>query len=252
MKEKPKIALIGYGRMGMELHRTIEERGWPAPLIVDPMTEPGYESIDDLIGRGAQVCIEFTTPGQAARNIISCVQSGLPVVSGTTGWEEDREAVQRAVEKAQGACIHANNFSIGVYLFRRIATFAASLLDGFPAYDYALHEIHHTGKIDAPSGTALTLAAQMLAGSHRKSSLETTLPNGAVDPASLYVTSTRVGSVIGEHRLLIDSEADGMEISHHAKGRRGFAEGALLAAQWIYDKKGMYTLEDMIDDITED
>lgn len=251
MKEKPKIALIGYGRMGMELHRTIEERGWPAPLIVDPMTEPGYESIDDLIGRGAQVCIEFTTPGQAARNIISCVQSGLPVVSGTTGWEKDREAVQRAVEEANGACIHANNFSLGVYIFRRIATYAAKLLDGFPAYDFAIHEIHHAGKADFPSGTALMLAAQMLEASRRKSAIVTSLPDGAVDPAELYVTSSRVGSVIGEHRLIIDSEADGMEIVHHAKGRRGFAEGALLAAQWIYDKHGMFTLEDLIDDITE-
>lgn len=251
MKQKPKIALIGYGRMGRELHRCITERGWPAPLIVDPMTESGYESIDDLIGRGAQVCIEFTTPDQAARNVIACAQAGLPVVSGTTGWEKEQDRVRRAVEEAGGACIHASNFSIGVYLFQRIATFAATLLAQFEQYDYALHEVHHTGKKDFPSGTALTLAKAMLDVTPKKKDVASVLPEGVPDPSTLYITSTRVGAVFGEHRVLIDSEADGMEIVHRAKDRRGFAEGALLAAQWICDKRGMFTLEDMIHDITE-
>lgn len=251
MRQQPKIALIGYGRMGIELHERIVARGWPAPLIVDPQTEPGYESIDDLIGRGAEVCIEFTAPDQATRNIIACLQSGLPVVSGTTGWEADRETVRRAVEEMNGACIHANNFSLGVYLLRRIATFAATLLAEFPQYDYGLHEIHHAGKKDAPSGTALMLAESLLQACPRKTEIATALPDGAVDPASLYVTSSRIGAVFGEHRMYIDSEADSIEITHRAKGRRGFAEGALMAAQWICGKHGMFTLEDMIHDITE-
>lgn len=251
MRQKPKIALIGYGRMGRELHERILTRGWPTPLIVDPQTEPGYESIDDLIGRGAEVCIEFTAPDQAARNIVACLESGLPVVSGTTGWEADRDLVRRAVEEHRGACIHANNFSIGVYLFRRIATFAATLLADFPQYDFALHEIHHAGKKDAPSGTALTLAEGMAQACPRKQRIETSLPDGPVDPAALYITSSRIGAVFGEHQMHIDSEADSIELTHRAKGRRGFAEGALLAAQWICGKHGLFTLEDMFHDITE-
>lgn len=251
MKKTPKIALIGYGRMGQEIHQTISSRQWPEPCIVDPKKERVYESVDDLIGRGVQVCIEFTAPDQAAKNIIACVKAGLPVISGTTGWEKDRALVEEAVRESNGACLHASNFSIGVYLFQRISVFAASLLADFEQYDIALHEVHHSLKKDAPSGTALTLAGSVLAAYPRKSGIATELPDGPVDPASLYITSTRVGSVIGEHQLIADSEADSIALTHHAKGRQGFVEGALLAAQWIYDKRGFFTLEDMIHDITK-
>ncbi len=250
MKKSPRIALIGYGRMGHELERLIAERGWPDPFIVDPQNARVYESIDDLIGRGVEVCIEFTAPGEAVKNILACVRAGLPVVTGTTGWDADLELVTKAVREAEGACIHASNFSIGVYLFKRIVTFAASMLEEFPAYDLGIHEVHHTGKKDAPSGTALSLAQSILDVHSRKSSISTVLPDGTVDPETLYVTSARIGSIYGDHQVLFDSEADSLELTHHAKGRRGLAEGALLAAQWIHDKHGMFTLEDMIHDIT--
>lgn len=251
MKSKPRIALIGYGRMGKEIHRIISERSWPEPFIVDPQNERVYESIDDLMGRGVEVCIEFTTPGQAVKNILACVQAGLPVVSGTTGWEGGYAAVADAVVQSGGTCIHANNYSIGVYLFQRITTFAASLLRDFTQYDIAVHEVHHSGKCDAPSGTAFMLGRSILEAYPQKTTIETHLPEGAVDPKSLYITSTRVGSVFGDHHILIDSEADSLEFRHHAKGRRGFAEGALIAAQWIRDKHGMFTLEDLLHDITQ-
>jgi 4-hydroxy-tetrahydrodipicolinate reductase len=251
MKANPRIALIGYGRMGQELHRLISERGWPEPFIVDPLKEHVYESIDDLMGRGVEVCIEFTTPDQAVKNILACVQAGLPIVSGTTGWEAHVATVADAVGKSEGACIQASNFSLGVFLFHRIATFAASLLHDFEQYDIAVHEVHHTGKTDAPSGTALMLARSILAANVRKTMIATKIPEEEVDPESLYVTSTRVGAVFGEHHILIDSAADSIELTHRAKGRRGFAEGALLAAQWICDKRGMFTLEDLLHDISQ-
>ncbi len=251
MKQNPRIALIGYGRMGQEIHHIITERGWPEPFIVDPKKELVYESIDDLMGRGVEVCIEFTTPVEAGKNVLACVGAGLPVVSGTTGWVPDRAAIIEALGTSKGACIHASNFSIGVYLFHRITAFASSLLRDFSQYDIAVQETHHAGKVDAPSGTALMLARSILAMHPGKTSIETTLPDGKVNPESLYVTANRVGSVFGDHSIMIDSHADTIELLHRAKGRRGFVEGALLAAQWIIDKQGMFTLEDMLNDLSE-
>ncbi|MBE0644729.1 MAG: 4-hydroxy-tetrahydrodipicolinate reductase [Bacteroidetes bacterium] len=237
--------------MGHEIHRIITERDWPEPFIVDPQNARVYESIDDLVGRGVEVCIEFTAPGEAVRNILACVRAGLPVVSGTTGWDAENDFVAEAVRTSGSACIHASNFSVGIFLYKRIADFAASLLRDFPQYDFALHEVHHTGKKDSPSGTALSVARSMLAANPRKTSIATSMDEYRSDPQALYVTSARVGTVFGDHHLLIDSEADSIELTHRAKGRRGFAEGALLAAQWICDKHGMFTLEDMFDDITK-
>jgi 4-hydroxy-tetrahydrodipicolinate reductase len=173
------------------------------------------------------------------------------VVSGTTGWDHDRERVAEMVGQHNGACLHASNFSLGVYFFQRIVLAAAAQLADFPQYDLAIHETHHTGKKDAPSGTALMLARSVLENCPRKTTIATTGPSGPVDAAMLSVTSTRVGTVVGEHRLIVDSESDSIELVHKAKGRQGFAEGALLAAEWIRDKHGMFTLEDLINDITE-
>jgi 4-hydroxy-tetrahydrodipicolinate reductase len=251
MKNEPRIALIGYGRMGQELHRHITDRGWPEPFIVDPLNANVYESIDDLVGRGVEVCVEFTTPNAAVRNILACMRGGLPVVSGTTGWDEDRGIVAKAVRELNGACIHASNFSIGIYLFRQIAIYAAGILREFPEYDIALHEVHHAGKVDSPSGTALALARSILDVHPGKRAIETSLADGGVKPDTISISSSRVGHVFGEHQILIDSPADSMEFIHHAKGRRGLAEGALLAAQWICDKHGMFTFEDLIHDITK-
>ncbi|MFZ1729503.1 MAG: 4-hydroxy-tetrahydrodipicolinate reductase [Bacteroidota bacterium] len=251
MKANPRIALIGYGRMGQEIHGIITERGWPEPFIVDPEDKRFYESIDDLMGRGVDVCVEFTTPDQALKNILACVNAGLPVVSGTTGWEGNMAAVEEALKTSGGACMQANNFSLGIYLFDRITTFAASLLRDFGQYDIAVHEVHHTGKMDAPSGTALMLARSILDVNSKKTIIETTVQSKKADPEALYVTSSRVGSVFGDHSILIDSASDSIELMHRAKGRRGFAEGALLAAQWICDKQGMYTLKDLINDISQ-
>ncbi len=251
MKKNPRIALIGYGRMGQELHRRIADRGWPEPCIVDPLKAHVYESIDDLVGRGVDVCVEFSVPNVAVQNILACVRGGLPVVSGTTGWDNDLAVVADAVRESNAACIHASNFSIGVYLFRRIAIYAAGLLRDFPQYDFALHEVHHAAKLDSPSGTALALARGILDAYPGKHAIETSIPEHGGQQESLHISSLRVGHVFGEHHMLIDSEADSMELIHRAKGRRGMAEGALLAAQWICDKHGMFTLEDLIHDITK-
>jgi 4-hydroxy-tetrahydrodipicolinate reductase len=250
MREKPRIALIGFGRMGHALQEIITERQWPEPHIVDPQNERMYESIDDLVGRGVQVCIEFTSPDQAAGNILACVQAGMPVVSGTTGWEEDRERIGEAVRAAEGACIHSDNFSIGVHIFRKTVATLSTLMSDFPQYDLSIHEVHHTGKKDAPSGTALVLARDVVKTNSNKEHIAKGLQQGGSDPATLYVTAQRLGSIFGEHSIRADSIADEIELIHRAKNRRGFAEGALLAAQWICDKQGMFTLEDMLDELT--
>ncbi|MBR9978596.1 MAG: 4-hydroxy-tetrahydrodipicolinate reductase [Bacteroidetes bacterium] len=249
MREKPRIALIGFGRMGRTLHDIISERDWPEPQIVDPQDDRMYESIDDLVGRDVQVCVEFTSPDQAVNNILACVRAGMPVVSGTTGWEDERSQVEKAVQDAEGACIHSNNFSIGVHIFRKTSATLAALLNNYPQYDLAIHEVHHVGKKDTPSGTALAMAEDVLLNNKNKKGIVRGVPEGMIDPTALYVTSERLGKVFGEHTVRIDSDSDEIELIHRAKGRRGFAEGALLAAQWICNKQGMFTLEDMLNDL---
>lgn len=244
-----RIALIGYGRMGKEVHGVIREKQWPEPLIIDPRADGAVPTVADAALDAVDMCIEFTEPSQAADNIMAALRKGASVVSGSTGWQDRREEVRRAAEKSSGAVLHGSNFSLGVAVFNAVVERAATLLSRFPQYDLSLHEIHHRGKKDIPSGTAHMLAENILrvhAGKTRAAMLP---ENGPFDEKTLYITAARSGTVFGEHVMHADSAADEIRLLHRAKGRRGFAEGACTAAEWLQGKTGYFTLEDMIHDI---
>jgi 4-hydroxy-tetrahydrodipicolinate reductase len=244
-----RIALIGYGRMGRELHALIREREWPEPVIIDPRVKGANPSVAESSLDAVDACVEFTEPAQAADNIIAALQQGASIVTGSTGWQERSEDVRRAASESTGAVLHGSNFSLGVAVFNAVVAHAASLLSRFPQYDISLHEIHHRGKKDIPSGTAHMLAESILRG-HTGKKRATLLPeNGPFDEETLYLTAARIGTVFGEHMVTADSAADEIRLLHRAKGRRGFAEGALAAAEWLQGKNGYFTLEDMIHDI---
>ncbi len=244
-----RIALIGYGRMGREVHAIIRERLWPEPLIIDPAEEGAVPSVKEADLADIDMCIEFTEPSQAVGNILDALEQGASVVSGSTGWLAREDEVRRAAQKSAAAVLHGNNFSIGVAVFNAIVERAAQLLSRFPQYDISLHEIHHRGKKDIPSGTALMLAESILRSHSGKARAETLPSAGPFHEDTLYISAARSGAVYGEHEMTADSIADEIRLLHRAKGRRGFAEGALTAAEWLQGKSGYFTLEDMIDDI---
>jgi len=245
-----RIALLGYGHMGQELHTIIRERGWSEPLLIDPQHSGAYASIEEAPLDQADVCVDFTEPAQAFDTVLFALRKGMPVVSGTTGWQPQDAVVLKAIEDNNAAFLHANNFALGVYLFALMVKHAAALLSSFPQYDIAIHETHHRAKKDIPSGTAQMLAEEIISAHPGKETSAVLSESGAVDNRTLTISSARIGSVFGTHNVCADSEVDSIELTHTDKGRRGLAEGALTAAQWLVGKQGFFTLEDMIDDIT--
>lgn len=238
-----KIALIGYGKMGHEIERILVSRGHTIPLIID------FNNTDQLTAEnlsGCDVAIEFTTPSTAYGNIVTCLDSGVPVVCGTTAWLDRLTEVTTLCEQKKGAFFYASNYSIGVNIFFAINRQLAQMMSRFPEYDVTLNEVHHVQKKDAPSGTAVTLAEDILAGIDRKSSwhLGTT-----TTPGELEITAQRRAMVPGIHTIVWESDADVITIDHNAKNRSGFAMGAVLAAEFLADKRGMgrvYTMEDLL------
>ena len=193
----------------------------------------------------ADVGIDFTLPDAASSHIEVCIRAGIPVVVGTTGWYEGLTRIKELVRCEQGAVLYSPNFSLGIQLTRHALRAAIQLLNHLPDYDVAIHEVHHTRKVDQPSGTAINLAETILEGLQRKSRWAA---DAKGDPRTLGITSQRVGTVFGRHEVIMDSPADQMTISHHAKSRAGFAAGAITAAEWICDRTGLFTLEDMLSD----
>lgn len=195
----------------------------------------------------ADVAIEFTRPGAVLEDACIAMDAGLPLVVGTTGWLSDLNDLRRLVEERQGRIVYGSNFSVGVNLFLEIVRQAALLFASYPEYDSALHELHHRRKADAPSGTALTIARLLLNDLPAKSTILAETPHHRIDPASLHVSSTRVGATPGIHTVYFDSDADTVELTHRARGREGFALGALAAARWITQQPpGLYRFEDDI------
>lgn len=229
-----KIALLGYGKMGKSIERFALEKGHEIVLRVSG-------DIKDQPLEKADVAIDFSIPEVAFNNITACFNKGIPVVSGTTGWlEKFQEAVDQCNEK-DGAFIYASNFSLGVNLFFELNRKLAGLMEGFDQYKPAIEEIHHIHKLDAPSGTAISLAEQLLPHSNKK--------NWALDKATkdeLLIVAKRENEVPGTHRVSYRSIVDEISIKHEAFNRDGFALGALLAAEWIIDKKGVFTMKDVL------
>ena len=241
------LALVGTGRMGQAVEAVAAERGHTVVARFDA-DAPLLDARDDGALNGADVCIDFSVPDVALDHIHRYAFWGTDAVVGTTGWTDSLDKVRQWVEEGQGGMLWAPNFSLGLALVERALRGMLPLLDRLDAYDAAVHEVHHTGKLDSPSGTALRLAEELLAGLARKSRIETETQHGAIDPDALHVTSQRIGRVMGEHTVTLDSEVDRIEITHSAKSRRAFALGAVRAAEWVAGRQGLFTLDDMIDD----
>ncbi len=233
------IAIIGYGRMGREVERLATDRGHHVSAIFDidkPFTA------DAELNR-AEVAISFTLPDAVLDNLKTAAVLNLPVVEGTTGWYDRLDKV-RSIKNL--TMIYSANFSIGVYLFKKITDYAASVMAGQTDYDCYLHEWHHTGKADSPSGTAQSLAEVLVKKLSIKEKILTETIHKPIDPSALHVTSTRVGRVPGTHQIGFDSVADSIELKHVAHSREGFVLGAIKAAEWITDKHGIFTMDDFM------
>jgi len=256
-----KIAIIGYGKMGKMVERAALEQGCGVAAIVDPSPPRdgdapsrarAYRGIAEAGGLGgADAAIEFTQPGAALANIKALAEMRIPAVIGTTGWHEGLGEARRIAEETGSAIFWSPNFSMGVNIFYRIAWHAAQLADAFPEYDAGGFESHHNKKLDSPSGTARTLVEGVLARMSRKDAAVWETLDRRPLPGELHFPSLRMGSVPGRHSLFFDSPADTIEITHTARGREGFASGAVRAAKWLLGgggRKGLFTMDDMLED----
>jgi 4-hydroxy-tetrahydrodipicolinate reductase len=234
------IGIIGYGKMGREIEAVAQERGHE--IIARLNSDATDEEWDAL--NAADVCIEFTSPASALDNIKYCMENGFPVVTGSTGWYDHMEKVERWQEKYKGGFFWASNFSIGVNLFWQMNKKLAALMNDYPDYGVSIEEIHHTEKKDAPSGTAITTAEQIIKAIPDLKGWK--LIEDDPDDDELPITAIREHDVKGTHRVSYESDIDSIHLTHEAKSRRGFALGAVLAAEFLKDKKGFFTMEDML------
>lgn len=237
-----KIALLGYGRMGIEVEKQALLHGHVVTSIFD--INDNFSASSDL--KGAQAIISFVTADAVLKNARVAARLDLPIVEGTTGWYDQMEQLAQ-IENI--SILYSPNFSIGVYQFTKLAEYAAKLLGNKLNYDCFVHEIHHAAKADSPSGTAKNLAQVLLANLPTKNNMLYDSSHGVIDPHALHVTSTRVGRVPGVHKIGFDSPEDEIVLKHVAHGREGFAAGAVRAAEWIVGKKGVFTMEDFMCDL---
>lgn len=229
-----KIALLGYGRMGKEIEKIALERGHE--IVLKKTQESSFEGLEQ-----ADVAIDFSVPSAAVENITQCIKSNVPVVSGTTGWLESYEEIINKVKTSNGAFIYASNFSIGVNIFFELNKKLASLISPHKQYQASIEEIHHTQKLDAPSGTAITLAEDIISLSDYNNWSMT-----SQDESSLPIEAKRIPDVPGTHIIDYSSEIDTIEIKHTAHNRKGFALGAVIASEWLQEKKGVFSMKDVL------
>ncbi len=236
-----KIALLGYGAMGKLIRPLAEEKGHEIGVIIDEADANLFagEVAEKL--RGNDVAIDFTIGMAVPRNVEACVKAKVPIVVGTTGWNQDRALVENIVREGNGGMVYGANFSIGVNLFYRIAGFAAELFAQFPEYEAFIEEQHHSRKKDAPSGTALKLEEVVSAALSK--------PQNSDNAVSVPISSTRAGNIPGTHKVGFDGPADQITLTHTARTREGFALGAILAAEWIVGKKGFYEFGEVIEEV---
>lgn len=234
------IALIGYGKMGKAIESIALEKGHQIVLKIDinNADEFNRENISKV-----DVAIEFTGPHSAFNNVMKCLELGVPVVCGSTGWLERWEEAKEFCQKQNGALLYASNYSIGVNLFFEINKYVALLMNKHPEYDVVMEEIHHTQKKDAPSGTAITLAEQILASITQKTKW---VNEASTDSSDLEIVSKRIDPAPGTHTVKYTSSVDDIEIIHTAHNRIGFAGGAVLAAEFLQNKKGIFGMKDVL------
>jgi len=240
------IALIGYGKMGQIIERFAIERGHEIVLKI------GTANLDELTIsnlRKADVAIDFSMPDVAIKNIHICFDANVPVVVGTTGWYGQLQEIKNECLSRNNTLLYGSNFSIGVNLFFHINGILAKMMNNYPAYDVQVEEIHHTQKLDSPSGTAMTIAEEIIENIDRKTEWINELdssPNVEVlKQDQLLIASQRIENIPGTHTVIYSSEVDEIEIRHTAHSRAGFALGAVIAAEWLQDKQGFYNIADI-------
>ena len=235
-----KLALIGYGKMGKAIEEIALQQGYIVALKIGSRNT-GELSVKNL--RSCDIAIEFTGAGSAVENICSCIDAGIPVISGSTGWLQQWDEVKQYCTLHKGSLLYASNFSIGVNIFFEINKKLAALMAYNDQYDVTIEEIHHTQKKDAPSGTAISLAEEIIKELPRKSSWKNNL---SVSKDELTISSKRIDPAPGKHIVKYNSAVDEIEIIHTAHNRTGFAKGALMAAKFIHGKKGVFTMKDVL------
>lgn len=229
-----KIALLGYGKMGKVIEQIALQRGHSIVLK--------KSSTDTFLGiETADVAIDFSVPQSAVENITYCLQNNVPVVSGTTGWLDHYDTMVDLCKAKNGAFIYGSNFSLGVNLFFELNAYLAKMMSKFKDYHVSMEEIHHTQKLDKPSGTAISLAKDIIANSTKT---DWSIENN--NETNIYIDVKRTENVPGTHSILYQSEVDSIEITHTAHNRNGFALGAVLAAEWLFGKKGVFTMRDVL------
>ena len=229
-----KIALLGYGKMGKVIEKIALERGHEIVLKKDhDSTFAGIENAD--------VAIDFSVPDSAVVHISECLNNGIPVISGTTGWLTDYPKMVELCNAKNGSFIYGSNFSLGVNVFFELNEYLAKMMTNLKQYNVSMEEIHHTQKLDAPSGTAITLAEGVIKHTdYANWTLETPISN------EIHIEAKRIENVPGTHSIFYDSEVDQIEIKHTAHSREGFALGAVIAAEWLVGKKGVFTMKDVL------
>jgi 4-hydroxy-tetrahydrodipicolinate reductase len=232
-----KIVLVGYGKMGKTIERIALQRGHEIVGKIDVDNPHELDSIK------ADVAIEFSHPEAAFNNVKRCLEKQIAVVCGTTGWLERKKEIEDLTRKTNGAFFYASNYSLGVNIFFKLNEQLAKMMKGFTNYEINLEEIHHTEKRDAPSGTAITLAEGILKNIDRKKNW---VNQETAQEAELPIKSLRIGQVPGTHTIKYSSAVDNIEIRHTAHTREGFAQGAVMVAEWIKDKKGVLNMDDFL------
>jgi len=229
------IALLGYGRMGQTIEKIAIKRGHNIVLKVDK-DDTGYDITK------ADVAIDFSIPNVAFGNITNCIENGVPVVSGTTGWLDNYDKAISLCEEKKGAFIYASNFSLGVNIFFELNKTLAKMMNNLEQYNVTMEEIHHTKKLDAPSGTAITLAEGVIANNENYDGWQLDKPS----EKNIPIVAKRTADVPGTHSVNYESEVDTITIEHVAHNRQGFALGAVVAAEWLVDKTGVFSMNDVL------
>lgn len=235
-----KIALIGYGKMGKTIERIALNRGHEIVCTIDIDNQQDFDS--DAF-RSADVAIEFTTPATAVDNYIKAFRQGVPVVSGSTGWVSRMPEIKAICDRGEATFFWTSNFSLGVNLFFALNKYLGALMDNFPEYTPSMKEIHHIHKLDHPSGTAITLAEGII---NKTGRIDTWTEDNDNKPNELLISHEREGEVPGTHIISWDSAVDAITIEHKAKSREGFALGAVVAAEWVKDRKGFLTMDELM------
>lgn len=231
-----KVAIIGYGKMGHEIEKVLRERGHEVVATID--VDNRKEMMTPEVLSQADVAIEFTSPSTAYDNIRTCIEAGVAVLSGSTGWTERKAELDELCRQKGGVFFYSSNYSVGVNVLFRLNRWLAAVMGRMPQYEVGIEEVHHIHKLDAPSGTAATLAEEMRMAS-----------GGTLDVKREDIVSVREGEVPGIHTITYDSEEDTLTVSHSAKSRRGLALGAVLAAEWLVadgGRKGVFSMDDFL------